>query len=456
MRISSLGVTPSERYLAKLCQKSFLSLWSFPNVYTDEGKRGSKADGHELCDLLVVFGENLIIFSDKHISFNETVDIGISWKRWFRRAIQQSASQIYGAERWIQKFPLRIFLDRKCRQPFPIAIQPKKIHRVIVARGIYQACKNYFGGRSIGSLMINTTIAGDTHFSFPFNIGHVAPDKGFLHVFEDFTLDAVFDELDTVDDFIAYLTKREAFLTASKPKVIAAGDEQLLSVYLTKLNDKGEHDFVFNSYKESYEGIFLDESFWEGMKKNPKYIAKKQAEQESYAWDRLIEHVIKHTPSQSHPVVIEPAVRLMASEPRIRRRQLARAIVSLITGTPLGNRAVRVVYSHDYSSRAYVFLVVPKLDSESYSQFRENREYLLGAYCRVAKLICVKAEFIIGIATEPHAGAGSSEDFAFFDVRNWTIEMETEARQLQEKYSLLKASNVRRTDTWEDEFPGRI
>ena len=211
MRNSSLGVTPSERYLAKLCQKSFLSLWSFPNVYTDEGKRGSKADGHELCDLLVVFGENLIIFSDKHISFNETVDIGISWKRWFRRAIQKSASQIYGAERWIQKFPSRIFLDRKCRQPFPIAIQPEKIHRVIVARGIYQACKNYFGGRSIGSLMVNTTIAGDTHFSFPFNIGHVAPDKGFLHVFEDFTLDAVFEELDTVDDFIAYLTKREAF-----------------------------------------------------------------------------------------------------------------------------------------------------------------------------------------------------------------------------------------------------
>ena len=236
-----------------------------------------------------------------------------------------------------------------------------------------------------------------------------------------------------------------------------AGDEQLLSVYLTKLNDKGEHDFVFNSYKESYEGIFLDESFWEGMKKNSKYIEKKQAERESYAWDRLIEHVIKHTPSQSHPVVIEPAVRLMASEPRIRRRQLARAIVKYLLRVrrleigqfvwciPMTILAERTYFSSFQNSTA--------------SHIRNSvktAKIFLGAYCRVAKLNCVKAEFIIGIATEPHAGAGSSEDIAFFDVRNWTIEMETEARQLQEKYSLLKASNLLRTDTWEDEFPGRV
>jgi hypothetical protein len=453
MRPSNQGVTASERYLATLCQKSFLTLWSYPNLYTDEGKRGVEGDGHELCDLLIVFGGDVIIFSDKHITFNEAVDTNIAWRRWFKKAIQKSARQLFGAERWILKFPSRIFLDRKCHQPFPFPIQPKKIHRIVVARGIYQACKSYFGGVSIGSLIVNSTLAGDQHLSLPFNIGRVAPDKGFLHVFEDFTLDAVFDELDTVDDFIAYLAKREALLTAAKPKIIATGDEQLLSVYLTKMNDKGEHDFRLNIGEQAPDGIYLDESFWAGMKQNPKYIAKKQADRVSYAWDRLIEHFIRYAHSVSEPAYIEPAVRLMASEPRLRRRQLAPALVSLITCTPKGKRAARVAYSDNYPGRAYIFLVVPKLDSESYAQYRENRQNLLLAYCKVVKLLCGKADFIIGIATEPQHGAGSSEDLACYDVREWTDEMENEARWLQERFSLLQDSNVRRTDTWEDEYP---
>jgi len=453
MRHSSEGVTASERYLATLCRRSFLSLWSYPNLYTDEGKRGVEGDGHELCDLMVVFGEDVIIFSDKHITFNEAVDTNIAWRRWFKKAIQKSASQIFGAESWIRKFPSRIFLDRKCRQPFPFAIQPKRIHRVVVARGIYQACKSYFGGASIGSLIVNSTISGDQHFSLPFNIGHVAPDKGFLHVFEDFTLDAVFDELDTIDDFIAYLIKREALLTSAKPMIIAAGDEQLLSVYLTKLNDKGDHDFIFDVGGKSPNGIYLDESFWSGMKQNPSYIAKKEADEISYAWDNLIEHFIRHAHSESASGCIEPVVRLMASESRLRRRQLAPALITLITGTPEGNRAARVAYSDNCPSRAYIFLVVPKLGSESYRQYRESRQNLLLAYCKVTKLLCAKADFIIGIATEPKHGTGSSEDLACYDVREWTEKMEHEARWLQETLSLLQKSNVRRTDNWDDEYP---
>ena len=38
----------TERMLAEFCERTFLKLWSYPNPYKD--------DGHELCDLLVVFG----------------------------------------------------------------------------------------------------------------------------------------------------------------------------------------------------------------------------------------------------------------------------------------------------------------------------------------------------------------------------------------------------------------
>jgi hypothetical protein len=49
------GVTDAERYLAKLCRRSFLSLWSYPGVFRDQG------GGKEVCDLLVVFDNHIII-----------------------------------------------------------------------------------------------------------------------------------------------------------------------------------------------------------------------------------------------------------------------------------------------------------------------------------------------------------------------------------------------------------
>jgi hypothetical protein len=58
----SEGLTESERYLANLCEKSFLSLWSYPNVFRDQGRNEGKGDGKELCDLLVVFDRDVIIF----------------------------------------------------------------------------------------------------------------------------------------------------------------------------------------------------------------------------------------------------------------------------------------------------------------------------------------------------------------------------------------------------------
>jgi len=58
----SPGLTETERYLAKVCERTFLSLWSYPNLYREAGK--------ELCDLLVVFDRHILIFSDKDICFN--------------------------------------------------------------------------------------------------------------------------------------------------------------------------------------------------------------------------------------------------------------------------------------------------------------------------------------------------------------------------------------------------
>lgn len=59
------GTTPSERALASLARKAFLSLWSYPNVFTDEGRANGKGDGKEFCNFLVVFRNNVLLFSDR-------------------------------------------------------------------------------------------------------------------------------------------------------------------------------------------------------------------------------------------------------------------------------------------------------------------------------------------------------------------------------------------------------
>ena len=88
------GITESERYLKRLCERTFLSLWSYPGVYRDQGRSG-KGDGKEVCDLFVVFENHVIIFSDKDCAFPDSGDLTKDWSRWFRKAVKKSADQVW-------------------------------------------------------------------------------------------------------------------------------------------------------------------------------------------------------------------------------------------------------------------------------------------------------------------------------------------------------------------------
>lgn len=456
----SEGITPSERYLSKLCGRSFLSLWSYTNLHTDESRKGGKGVGQELCDLLVVFGNDVIIFSDRYIKFNRSADILVGWKRWFKRAVLKSANQLYGAEAWLRRHPNRIYLDPHCENQIPISLpKPKsmRVHRIAVALGIYEACKEFFGGKSLGSLMVNSSLVGEDHFDYPFHIGHVNPEKGFVHVLEDFTLNAVLREVDTISDFVAYLSKKEQLFSREKPIIIAAGEEQLLSLYLTRLNKDGEHDF---DLPDDLDGISLDEGFWEDMIQNPQYRAKKEADRVSYAWDRLIEHFIKYGSgydlygeNQGPMVEQEPALRVMASEPRIRRRQLGHALVNLMEIGREGKGRTRLFYSNDFPDVAYLFLILPPLRDESYERYHDQRRSMLLAYCKVAKLLAKDAKYIVGIATEPLDTKGATEDLVALDVNEWTPEMQNEAEGLQKEFSLFLDTNIQKTEGRVKEYP---
>ena len=74
--VKSEGVTPTERLLANLCDRSFLKLWSYPNPF--------KVDKDELCDLQAVFENHVFIFFDReNLAFSkEGNDPLINWNRF--------------------------------------------------------------------------------------------------------------------------------------------------------------------------------------------------------------------------------------------------------------------------------------------------------------------------------------------------------------------------------------
>lgn len=207
----SSGLTASERILAQLGRRAFLSLWTYPNLHTDEGFKAGSGSAKEFTDLLLVFGDDVVLFSDKEVDFNEEKPIEVAWPRWYRRAVLHSAKQLYGALNWLKPFPERIFLDAACTRRLPIDLPPPeraRYHLVAVTRGTYRACAKHFQG-SLGTLQIRTDIVGEVDPKRPFSVGLMPADKPFIHILDEAALELILTEFDTASDFITYLNARE-------------------------------------------------------------------------------------------------------------------------------------------------------------------------------------------------------------------------------------------------------
>jgi hypothetical protein len=63
--IRGSGFTVSERYLHQLSDRTFLKLWTYPNIFNDRNK-APRGDGKELCDLLVICGDDILILVTTH------------------------------------------------------------------------------------------------------------------------------------------------------------------------------------------------------------------------------------------------------------------------------------------------------------------------------------------------------------------------------------------------------
>ena len=74
--IKSQGQSRTEKFLSELCDKTFMKLWSYPNLY--------KADGKELCDVVVIFQNHVFLFFDRDSKKfeNPKKDVLLQWERW--------------------------------------------------------------------------------------------------------------------------------------------------------------------------------------------------------------------------------------------------------------------------------------------------------------------------------------------------------------------------------------
>lgn len=453
------GITPSEQYLGQLCRKSFLSLWSYQNVFTDRGKNEKNRQGKELCDLLVIFENDIIIFSDKSCEMPDTGDIWLDWSRWYKRAIEKSASQVFGAERWLKEHPNRLFIDPHCQQPFPLPIPPedhRTIHRVVVALGSKERAERHFGEGSRGSLTLASWLRGQDHTtrgegSSPFSVGHVDTDKGFVHVFNDVTLDIVMSELDTISDFIQYLTAKTDFLESCN-LVQCAGEEEFLGFYLQNLDDEGNFlpAAVEKAVSEGRTMIHIAEGMWDEYLLSPIAHARRQEKEESRFIDSLVEHLSAHLLSgtllygnDDEFSDQETNLRFLASEPRYNRAVISTAIGQKLATTPSNVRSSIIIRSSRLD-RLFVFLLWPRTIGQRQKAYRRERHEMMGAYCYIVKYMNPDVRYVVCLSTEPGSTRRRrSEDLVSFDFEGWTDEDDKQAAQLQEELDILTDFSLR-------------
>lgn len=460
----SEGLTPTEAYLATLGKKSFLSLWSHPNLYRDTAK--------ELADLTVVCGHHVVLFSDKHVKFDLEKDIKISWPRWYNRAVIHSTRQLIRAHGWVTKHRDRIFSDAKCSQQsdlFKGVDQPLEIHLVAVANGAANACLRFFAGGS-GSLVVcpdESPVLPE-----PFCVGNPGGSKAFVHVFDEANLNVILQELDTIGDFLSYLRARQKVF--SDPRLVSAhSEEDILALYLRDVNAQGEHDFMFDepSDKDVEQFFIIQEGYYFEYRKRPEYRRKKLADKVSYFWDNLIEsfannlsegtlvEVPKELPGfDGRDGSAEIGLRYMALEPRILRRAHSEAILGAFESLKKarGDRFFRAMLPPPGSTDKTGFFVLlvnrrSALREWPYDEYRRYRALAAHAYSENLLFRNRELKRVVGIATEGELGKGRSEDLIYQEQIEWDEDAIAQKEELAGAFDIFQKDTERRYST--EEYP---
>ena len=381
-------LTPSEKFVTYLCEKSFLKLWTHPNPIGKKKK--------ELCDCLIVCGPHVIIISVKENEYKDTGN-SVGWKRWTKVAIEKSASQIWGAERWLESSTEIIRHDDRI-VTLPTK-KERKYHRISVSLG------------------------GQGHV--PLKWGDLG--NGFVHTYDEYSVGVVFEALDTISDFVDFLSASEELVKKGTHILFDGGGiEDLVGLYLS--NGRSFH--LNHGSSKTPDMLILQDDIWKGFSESDEYKEMKHDLRNSYIWDKLIDHYANDLLTDGmfdmHSKEVtqnELALVTMTLQPRGHRANLAEALIEFLENPEL-KIASRVVKGN--KNIEFVFLVGKTSD-------RKARGQELILRCLVVRGRFPNVTTVVGIATDRPSTSdiGYSSDIVYIHMPEWSTENEEHVRRIQ-------------------------
>lgn len=431
--------TESERYVNGLGDKSFLKFWTWPNLFRDQ------EGGKEICDLIIVFGNDILLISDKEIEFKSEKGELVGWKRWYKDAITKSFKQTKGAERWIKTYPDRLFVDKKCTTKFPINIDlsKAKFHHILVTHGLENILEEKLG---YGSLRFNNDInLGDTE---PYNIGKIN-NESFVHIFTGKTLKDCLEHFDTTSDFLNYLKVREIFFNLDKNVSInAEGD--LISLWYESYDEFSNLRNILINEKLSQEVVDLVYPKFSEFIEREEFKRKREYEKNSYVWDEFINrfsfHILNGTSegnenwTQIHE--IEEKLRIMAQTNRFQRRLLGEGFIDMFYKfkNKRGTRAILV----EEINQVFLFMCLPFMGKfkGKVEEYRAVRRKMLTDYAYIYKYLqpSLNSLVLIGFRSAVDNEEltcdffDDGNDFAYIDFGDWSENDVNDAKKIHDLY----------------------
>ena len=386
----------AEQFLHTLAVKSFFTDWCYPNPHWPDGK--------ELCDLLVVFDNVVIIWQVKDLKLDND-------GRYRNSEVEKNIRQLAGARRKL--FDLKVPIDLNNPRRGSERFDPTQI------TDIYLISALLGDGEAESSLVESLK-------------------QHTVHVFSREFTEIALRELDTISDFTFYLRTKEKFIHEYKGNLLIQGGEQeLLAYYLS-------HNRSFEQLLSS-AFILINEGHWDGLQGHPQYLARQEANKVSYGWDFMIDRA-----HEGGTAEYERIARELARPNRFVRRSLAQAfydgMVRAHRAGPEGLRRIMFERKGQLSrGTTYCFLFVDE------AQPREDRYSMLQATCIVARGTIRENVCVIGIATEQRIAPTGSYDFLFLDLPEWTNEYQEEMEFFQRELGIL--INPKITPINDKEYP---
>jgi hypothetical protein len=206
------------------------------------------------------------------------------------------------------------------------------------------------------------------------------------------------------------------------------GEEDLLAHYLSNF-DQTFKRYRIGSADPDFNWLHIAEGTWQGFCQSKPYLRRKEANQASYMWDRLIKKTAANALNgtlggDANVFHGNSAIHEMAKERRLSRRILSAGITAAIKAFPL-TRAPLVRHlcfgiSQD-SDKGYVFLQFQGLSFPTYDEYRQARQGILEIACGAAKNKFFDLRRVVGIAVEPPKfNETLSEDFVLLECAIWT------------------------------------